>query len=59
MKIKTNLKSGGYVAQAQDQAEQFFKNTDQFLQSAGEQIGQAVTATSSKLSRVWNCILHA
>jgi enamine deaminase RidA (YjgF/YER057c/UK114 family) len=59
MKIKSNLKAGGYVAQAQDQAEQFFKNTDQFLQNAGEQIGQTVNATVSKLGRVWNCVQRA
>ncbi len=55
MKVETDLKAGGYAMQAQDQAERFFQNTDQFLKEAGQKIGQAASATAQKVGKVWNC----
>jgi hypothetical protein len=55
MKVKTNLKAGGYMQTAQDQAEQYFQRTDQFLEDASRKIGQAATATADKIGKVWRC----
>jgi hypothetical protein len=57
--VETNLKVGGYIDQAQIQAERFFDQADQFLQSVGQQASQAGSTVASKASRVWNCILRA
>jgi hypothetical protein len=59
MKVETDLKAGGYVMQAQDQAEHFFQKTDQFLNEAGQQLSQAASNTANKLGRVWNCAFQA
>jgi ABC-type Fe3+-hydroxamate transport system substrate-binding protein len=59
MKVNTDLKAGGYVVQAQDQAERFFQKTDQFLNEAGQQLSQAASTTANKLGRVWNCAFQA
>jgi hypothetical protein len=55
MKVKTNLKAGGYLQPAQDQAEQFFQKTDQFLDEASQKIGQGASATAEKIGKVWRC----
>jgi hypothetical protein len=55
MKVKTNLKAGGYTQLAQDQAEQFFQKTDQFLNDASQKFGQAASATANKINKVWRC----
>lgn len=59
MKVETDLKAGGYLVQVQDQAEKFFQDTDQVLQNVSNQLDAAVTATASKLGRVWNCAWRA
>jgi hypothetical protein len=59
MKVKTNLKAGGYVQSAQDQSEQFFLKTDQFLDEASQKFGQAASATANKVGKVWNCAFQS
>jgi hypothetical protein len=55
MKVKTNLRAGGYMQSAQDQAEQLFQRADTFLDDASQKIGQAATATADKIGKVWRC----
>jgi prefoldin subunit 5 len=59
MKVKTNLKAGGYVQTAEDQAEQFFRKTDQALDEARQKIGQAASSVGHKISQVWNCAIRS
>jgi hypothetical protein len=59
MKVKTNLKSGGALQEAQDQAESFYNQTDAILNNAGQQIGKIAVVAGDKLGRVWRCALTA
>jgi hypothetical protein len=59
MKVQTDVKAGGYVVQAQDQAERFFQKTDQVLRDAGQQLGQAASAAANKVGQVWTCAFKA
>jgi hypothetical protein len=59
MKVKTNLKAGGYMQSAQDQSEQFFQKTDQYLNDASQIINQAASVTANKIGKVWNCAFQS
>ena len=59
MQVKTNLRSGGAIQEAQDQAEFFYRKTDGLLNDVGQKIGQAAVVTADKLGRTWRCALTA
>ena len=59
MKVKTNLKAGGYVQSAENQAEQLFNKTDQFLDDTRQKISQATATAGQKIGQVWNCAIHS
>ena len=59
MKVRTELHAGGYMQDAQDQADQFFQNTDQFLNQVAQKTGQLTGTIADKISRTWHCAISA
>lgn len=59
MKVRTQLKAGGYVENAQNQADKFFQDTDQFIDQVTQKAGQLTGAAADKLSRIWQCTISA
>lgn len=59
MKIRTNLKAGNMIDQAQSQAERVFDSTNQTLNQAAGQIRQFATVTGQRLGKAWNCFLSS
>lgn len=57
MQIRTNLKAGGVITEAQSQAEKVFDSLNQTLSDAADKVGQAASTAGRKLSNAWTCFL--
>jgi hypothetical protein len=56
MKVKTNLKAGNLISNANQDAKQIFRTTGNFLNQQNNQVKKLASDLSAKVGGLWNSI---
>ena len=54
MKVKTNLKAGNLISNANQDAQQVFRTTSNFITEQNNQVKKLASDLSAKVGSLWN-----